>query len=91
MQSAEWGRGRMPRLPLALDDARDSATTQPNWPVMYASVRLSLGRENSLSVSSYSISVPMRALVEAEERRLVGDAHRLLHVVRDDHDRVLAT
>src|SRR2546423_667470 len=28
--------------------------------------------------------------LEAEERRPVGDARRLLHVVRDDHDRVVA-
>ena len=47
------------------------------------------------AVSSYStrIAVPARAVLvqlDAEERRHVGDTCRLLHVVRDDHDRVLA-
>ena len=33
---------------------------------------------------------PSSVDLEAEERRHVGDARRLLHVVRDDHDRVVA-
>ncbi len=40
-----------------------------------------------MSVSSYSTSTPT-PVVDTEERGAVGDARGLLHVVRDDHDRV---
>ena len=44
-------------------------------------------------VTSYSTRMPVRrsrpSTLDAEERRHVGDARGLLHVVRDDHDRVV--
>ena len=59
-----------------------------------AGARIGRVREDHVSVSSYSISVSDTVgagRVEAEERGAVGDARGLLHVVRDDHDRVSAS
>ncbi len=56
---------------------------QPNFPVTYSSVRLSAG--------FVKIVVGRRVLDQLageHERRRVGDARGLLHVVRDDDDRV---
>ena len=83
------------KLLLEVDPASLSGIASPTFPVTYASVRSSLGLVKIFSVSSYSTTRPvavLAALVELdrEERRPVRDARRLLHVVRDDDDRVLA-
>ena len=63
-------------------------------PVMYASVRLSLGLVKRRSVGLNSARMPVRcpssdALVEHEAGGHVADAPGLLHVVGDDDDRVV--
>ena len=55
----------------------------PNLPVTYSSVRLSSG-----FVKIFSVGGVLDELAVEHERRAVGHARRLLHVVRDDHDRV---
>ncbi len=67
---------------------------QPNLPVTYSSVRSSSGFENTLAVGLYSTSTPGATIalvvdLGREERRAVADPGGLLHVVGDDHDRVL--
>ena len=57
-------------------------------------MRESDGVVKIFSVSSYSTIWPTRLSsvgvhLDGEERGLVGDARGLLHVVRDDHDRVV--
>ena len=63
--------------------ARPSA--QPNFPVTYSSVR-----ESSGLVKIFSVGAVLDQLAVEHERGRVGDARGLLHVVRDDHDRVRA-
>ena len=51
--------------------------------------RVASAMPNMASVAPCSTMRPGCALLGQEERALVGDAGRLLHVVRDDHDRDL--
>ena len=70
------------------------AGIQPMRPVIYASVRLSLGLVNRISVGLNSARMPSamrvgRILIEHQAGRHVADTPGLLHVMGDDHDRVV--